>query len=383
MKKLNVAVVGVTYFGQSFARIYAAHPHVDGIVLVDREPNLLKEAVESCKKINSNTRGYTDIRDVLADESIDAVHVCTGIPNHAQLSIEVLNAGKHCACAVPMATSLEDVQKIVQATRASGKNYMMMETMLYGTPFLYARDMLEKGEFGKIQYLRGVHHQPMDHGSWAEEARSYWRGLPPTHYATHAIAPLAAIANSRITEVACFGSGTMSEELVKVYQNPYPVEDALLRFENGLAGEVARSLFECCIKQSESYNIYGSRKSFMYEYKNEVWERFYDEKKYDRAGYITDVVHYPNRYDLLPEELWPYTIKGCENDPDWREKLDTAPWSMHEASHPHLCHEFITSILENRKSAIDEDFSANVTAAGICAHISAMNGGRVEKIPLF
>lgn len=121
MKKLNVAVVGVTYFGQSFARIYAAHPHVDGIVLVDREPNLLKEEVESCKKINSNTHGYTDIRDALADESIDAVHVCTGIPNHAQLSIEVLNAGKHCACAVPMATSLEDIQKIVQATRASGK----------------------------------------------------------------------------------------------------------------------------------------------------------------------------------------------------------------------------------------------------------------------
>ena len=57
----------------------------------------------------------------------------------------------------------------------------------------------------------------------------------------------------------------MAEDKVQNYGNPYPVEDMLIRFENGLAAEVSRAVHECSIKQTESYNIYGSKKSFMYE----------------------------------------------------------------------------------------------------------------------
>jgi len=56
---------------------------------------------------------------------------------------------------------------------------------------------------------------------------------------------------------------------------------------------------------------------------------------------------------------------------------------MHSASHPHLCHEFISSIIEERKTAIDEIFSANITATGICAHESAMKNGEIVTVPEF
>ena len=46
-------------------------------------------------------------------------------------------------------------------------------------------------------------------------------------------------------------------------------------------------------------------------------------------------------------------------------------------------HEFLTSILENRKAAIDETLGANITAAGICAHLSAMQDGAEIEVPAF
>jgi len=381
-KKLTIAIVGLG-FGDMFAPIYAAHPNVDRLILVDKIRSRAEATLSHCKPFSDRVSICDDFETVLADPTVDAVHVCTGIPSHAELTIATLKAKKHCACAVPMASSLEDIKRIVEAVRESGKIYMMMETELYEAAFLYAREMLKNNEFGRIQFMRGVHHQCMDHGTWNTELTHYWQGMPPMWYISHALAPLCVAADSPAREVVCLGSGTMSEEKVKNYGNPYPVEDMLIRFENGLAAEVSRAMHECSIKQTESYNIYGSKKSFIYEYRNEVWEQFYNEAAYDRVGFNTEVVHYPNRYDLLPEEIQRFTIRGGSHDENWREKLDTAPLNTHAGSHPHLCHEFISSIIEDRKPAVDEILAANITATGICAHESAMKNGERITIPTF
>ena len=118
-------------------------------------------------------RLYHSFEEILEDEEVDAVHLVTPIPLHAKQTAAVLNAGKHCACTVPMAVSLEEIREITEAVKRSGKNYMMMETTLYTRQFFYAREMLMKGEFGKIQFLRGSHYQDM--ANWP----SYWLGLPP------------------------------------------------------------------------------------------------------------------------------------------------------------------------------------------------------------
>lgn len=379
-KKITVAVIGLS-FGKSFAQIYAYHPNVERVVIVDKIKERVSAALMGIRR--KNVEVYDTFEDVLNDPSIDAVHICTGILSHADLSVKVLKAGKHCACAVPMATSLEDIKAIVDATRESGKNYMMMETMLYGAHFLKAKEMLEKGEFGKVQHMRGIHYQPMDAGYWNREVTAYWQGLPPMYYATHAIAPLRGIAGARIEKVICVGSGTMSERLTSKYNNPYPIEDALLCFENGLKGEVVRGLFECSAKMTESFNIYGSKRTFMDEYMHAVITKEYDETKYDCAAFITEHMKFPNRYELLPKDIQRFTVLENDTDDEYEELLDTASLVAHHGSHPHLCHEFVSSIVENRKSAIDEDMSANITAAGICAHISALNGGVPQTIPVF
>src|SRR5207237_1736714 len=105
---------------------------------------------------------YTSYADLLKDPNIDAVHINSPIPDHAPQSLAALRAGKHVACTVPMATSIDGCRQIVEAQRASGKVYMMMETVVYSREYLFAKELYDKGELGRIQFLRGSHRQAMD-----------------------------------------------------------------------------------------------------------------------------------------------------------------------------------------------------------------------------
>jgi len=58
---------------------------------------------------------YTSFEEIIQDDNIDAVYINTPIPDHAVQSIAALKAGKHVACTVPMATSIEDCRRIVEA----------------------------------------------------------------------------------------------------------------------------------------------------------------------------------------------------------------------------------------------------------------------------
>ena len=376
MKKINVALVGLG-FGGAFAGIYKAHPNVGELTLCDASPEALKK---TCDYIGG-ARTAGSLEEILADPSIDAVHLVTPIPLHADQSVAVLEAGKHCACTVPMATSLEDIRRIVKAKRTSGRNYMMMETTLYTYQFLYAKRMKETGELGRIQFLRGSHYQDM--AGWPD----YWMGLPPMWYGTHAIAPMVALSGSRVCRVNAFGSGTMAEELVKRYGNPFPVESALLEFENGLKGEATRSLFETARVYQEGMFVYGSKKSFEWGFRDgddPIVTTLREPEGRSRGG-VTDcaVTPMPNDYADLPEALWPFTVGGNYDPLNPQDSLKRGAGGGHHGSHAHLVHEFVMSCVEERKPWIDEHLGGNITAAGICAHESALRDGEPVIVPKF
>ncbi len=375
MKKLNVALVGLG-FGGAFGSIYKEHPNVGELTICDTNRDRLNHAAEYI----GGVRCVDSYEAVLADPSIDAVHLVTPIPLHADQAVAALEAGKHCACTVPMATSLDDIRRIVKAKRKSGKNYMMMETTLYTYHFFYARKMLENGEFGKIQFFRGSHYQDM--ANWPE----YWMGLPPMWYGTHAIGPMVALSGSRICRVNCFGSGTMAEWLVRKYGNPYPMESALFEFENGMKGEATRALFETARVYQEGMFVYGSKKCFEWGFADEddPIVSTLDPGGNGRARWTSsEVTPMPNYYEDLPEQLWHFTVGGNYDPLNPQESLKKGAGAGHHGSHAHLVHEFVMSCIEERKPWIDEHLGGNITAAGICAHESAMKNGEPVIVPKF
>ena len=254
-KKLRVALIGLG-FGAEFVPIYQDHPDVAAVAICDLDPRRLEEVGD---KFNV-TRRFRDAGEVIQSNEFDAVHLISGIPDHAWQTVAVLNSGKHCACTVPMATSIEDLRAIMAAQKQSGKNYMMMETAVYTRQFQYAQALQAQGAFGRIQFLRGAHYQDMER--WPP----YWAGLPPMWYATHAISPLLAIANTRAVNVHCYGSGVMRDDLYPQYHNPFPVETAIFQLEAPrLAAEVTRSLFQCARPYMESFVVYGENACYEWQ----------------------------------------------------------------------------------------------------------------------
>ena len=377
MKTINVALVGLG-FGGSFLPIYLDHPNVNTVGIYDPDKALL----QTMKETYENATVYDSFEAILADPTIDAVHLVSPIPAHAEQTVAVLESGKHCACTVPMATSLEDIQRIVNATRKSGKKYMMMETTLYTYQFFYVKQLLEQGKLGKIQFLRGSHYQDMV--NWPD----YWMGLPPMWYGTHAIGPMVALSGSRVKKVHCFGSGTMDESLHKQYSNPYPVESALFEFENGLKGEATRSLFETARAYQEGLFVYGSKASFEWGFCDHdmPYVTTACPPEDGKRGSLVQITQteMPNFYHSLPEEIQKYTINSADFDPlNPQVSLKKSGGAGHHGSHPHLVNEFVMSIIEDRKPWIDEVLGANITAAGVCAHLSAMQGGEAVIVPEF
>jgi len=375
---VRIALVGMG-FGAEFVPIYLHHPQVESLTICDTNPDSVNAVGD---KFEVSKRS-TDLDEILASDEIDAVHLVTPIPLHAEQTIAVLESGKHCACTVPMATSLDDLHRIVAAQHKSGKVYMSMETAVYTRRFLYARDMLDNGKIGRIQFLRGAHYQDME--NWP----SYWMGLPPMYYATHAIAPILALAGTRAKAVHCFGSGVMRPELHQQYNNPFPVETAIfdLESETSLAAEVTRFLFHTARSYVESFNVYGEDGSFEWEQlegENPLTFRvtFDSSSKSGRGkAIIGERVTVPDRQDLLPAEIARFTKRGVYDST--HTHLSFEQGGGHDGSHPHLVHEFVSSIVENRQPWPDVITTANWNAAGICAHESAMNGGIRVEIPTF
>lgn len=364
--RLRIAIAGLR-FGAEFAPIYRRHPDVGSVVLCD--PN--EAALNRTGDTLGITERFTRLEDVLADSTVDAVHVVSPVRFHAEQVLATLNAGKHCACAVPMATREEDIRAILAARRRSGKNYMMMETAVYTREFLYVRDLHARGDLGNLTFLRGAHLQDI------EALPDYWKGYPPMLYITHALSPLLALVGARAEVVSCFGSGTLRPDLRAVpgynqtasERNPFPLQTAHFRLAGtDLAAEITMSFFQNARPYLEAFSVYGDHRSVEWQMQNEEPYLFRLDPLPTEGGrgrpIISERAAPPYRPDLLPPEIADMTLHGG-----------------HGGSHPHLVHEFVRSIVEERPPAVDAVTAAHWTGAGITANESSLRGGELLAVP--
>ena len=367
---INVAVVGLR-FGAEFITIYQRHPNASMHAICQRRADSLNEIGD----IFGIENRYTSYEALLADQTIDAVHLNTDVQDHAKQAILALEAGKHVACAVPMGISVEECRQVIEASERSGCIYMMMETAVFTREFLYLKALHEKGELGNIQYLRSTHQQDMD--GWP----SYWRGLPPMHYATHCVAPCLALPGCDAESVICAGSGRIREELIEYHNSPFAVESCHIRLAGSdISANVMRSLFDTSRQFRISFEVYATRKSFEWPLRQK------DKPVIHTAGtsqdQMAETVDVPDYAHLLPAEIARFTRPGVYKELGLPH-LEWQKGGGNGGSHPHAVHEFLSAIMEKREPFPSARQAANWTCVGILAHESAMNDGERKELPAF
>lgn len=369
-KPINIAIAGLG-FGAEFIPIYQRHPDANMYAICQRN----KQNLDKIGDTFNIEKRYTDFDELLKDPHVDAVHINTPIPDHATQSIKALKAGKHVACTVPMATTVEECRQIVELVKSTGLTYMMMETVVYAREFLFMKELYEKGELGKVQFLKASHQQDMD--GWPE----YWPGLPPMYYATHCVGPVLGLTRAEAEYVSCFGSGTIRKELQQHYHSPFAIESTHIKFKNtDLSAHVYRSLFDTARQYRESFEVYGSKKSVEWPLVEGEPLVVHTAKRPEPE--IPEKVESPDYAHLLPEPIRRFTTAGVY-DTDDHQHLSFIQGAGHGGSHPHLVHEFVSALVNERSPFPNAVQSANITCVGILAHDSALKGGEIIRLPDF
>lgn len=154
-KKLRLGVIGCG--GIANGKHMPAeknNPRAEMVAFCD----IIVERAEKAKKDygTEESKVYEDYRELLKDQTIDAVLVLTHNAAHCQITVDALNAGKHVLCEKPMATSYEEACKMIDAAKKNNKVLTIGYQNRWRKDSRYMKKQAEKGVFGEIYYAEAI-----------------------------------------------------------------------------------------------------------------------------------------------------------------------------------------------------------------------------------
>ncbi|QKS70139.1 Gfo/Idh/MocA family oxidoreductase [Paenalkalicoccus suaedae] len=235
---MKVAVIGCGSIAQHrHLPEYHANDAVEIVAVVDINEERAKQTADKY-----GAKAYTDYKEVLAIDDIEAVSVCTPNYLHAPISIDALEAGKHVLCEKPMATSKEEAVNMIAAANNAGKKLMIAHNQRFVPSHKKARDIIASGELGKIFSFRTA----FGHGGperWSADGMDSWFFRKDEAFigamgdlGVHKTDLLRYILGEEFTEVGAFVEASAKENST--------VDDTavlMLKSESGIIGSLAAS----------------------------------------------------------------------------------------------------------------------------------------------
>jgi len=170
-KELNIAQIGVGYWGPNLLRNLVANKSVN----VKRVVDLSSERRDYVCGLYPAVSVTDKVEEVFSDPHIQAVVIATPVATHFELAIQGIEAGKHVFVEKPMATSEEEVEKI--GALAGKKNLVAMvgHTFLYNSAVRYVKKLIDSGELGNIRY---IYSQRVNLGRIRSDVDALWNLAP-------------------------------------------------------------------------------------------------------------------------------------------------------------------------------------------------------------
>jgi len=388
----SVAMIGSGQFAGSFAHLFDLHPGVSQVYAADVLPARAEELVNRYQL--AGTLG--SFEEALADERVDAVAIFTQRWTHGPLVVRALEAGKHVYSAVPMAISAQEIADIVETVRRTGLTYMMGETSHYNPAVVYARSMVDAGDFGRIFYAEGDYLHDMDLGfydAYKFSGGDDWKATasyPPMLYPTHSIGGILGAWQTHATSVSAVGvvddrgDGVFDRE-ISMFDNDYSNMSGLFEVAGGgsfRVNEFRRVGFPSHIRESR-FRWFGTESSF-----EEMTTTAYRQ---DKTG-VVDVSE-----EVEPRRASEEEIAGLENvsptlrdaflsglarvhDPSRLPSEFIGAPNGHEGSHHFLADDFVTAVETGSLPPVNAWQAARYTLPGIYALQSARRDGERIKI---
>ena len=291
MKKWRVGIIGVGgIFNGAHREHYLKDDRLEVVALCD----IIEERAVECRDgFFPDAKVYTDFNELLKDETIDSVDICTPNYLHSIIAVAAFKAGKHVFCEKPDAVNVEEVMKMNDAAKAAGKTLMVMRNNRFTDASKLAKKFIDDGKMGEIYCGRC---------GWQRR-----RGIPGkggwfTTKAQSGGGPLIDVSDSVNSD---FGD--------KVEDGTFDVEDlamGTIRFDNGAQLQIEFSWASNVKKETRFVELRGTKAGLNWQ-DGEV--EFYTEE-YGKCldviptNYATDREHARNLrhfYDVVIEGAEP------------------------------------------------------------------------------
>jgi predicted dehydrogenase len=270
-RPLRIGVVGLGYWGPNLARNFAAIAGCELAYVCDADP-VTRERVA---QMFPGARAAADLDELLSDPELDAVALATPVPTHAVLAVRVLEAGKHCFVEKPLAQSVADAERAVDAAARSGRVLMVGHLLEYHPGVRKLKELTDSGELGEeIYYIYG---NRLNLGKLRADENALWS------LGAHDVSVVLYLADEEPIEVAAHGES---------YVRP-GVQDVVfcfLRFPSGLVAHLHLSWLDP--HKERRFTVVGSRRMATFddmdlERKLTIYDKGFDEDSRTYGEYIT------------------------------------------------------------------------------------------------
>ena len=146
---MNVAVIGLGYWGPNIVRNFLGHESVDKVVCCDLDQ---KQLVNIKKKYN-NVITTNNVDEILDDGSIDALAIVTPIHTHYDLAKRALSKGKHILVEKPFTSSAAHAEELIALAEKMNLKICVDHTFLYTPAVEKIKEMIDTDEIGKVLYF--------------------------------------------------------------------------------------------------------------------------------------------------------------------------------------------------------------------------------------
>ena len=268
---LRIGVAGLGYWGPNLARNFAALPGCELAWCCDADP----AARERVGRQFPGATPTADLNDLLSDPALDAVVLATPVPTHAELAVAVLDAGKHCFVEKPLAQSVADAQRAVDAAARADRILMVGHLLEYHPGVRALKELSDSGELGEqVFYIYG---NRLNLGKLRADENALWS------LGAHDVSVVLALAQEEPVEVSAHGASYVREG----------VEDVVfcfLRFGSGLVAHLHLSWLDP--HKERRFTVVGSRRMATFddmaiERKLTVYDKGFDEDARTYGEYIT------------------------------------------------------------------------------------------------
>ncbi len=251
MKKVRMGVIGLGNRGYALIGTVLSCEEAEVTAVCDVYADRIERAAEKVKKLRGNeVKKYSDYRELLKSDEVDAVLVASGWENHVEASVTAMKCGKAVAMEVGGSYSIEDCYCLVNTYRETGTPFMFMENCCFDKFELLTTSLVRAGKLGEIVHCHGAYaHDLRDEVTGGNVNRHYrlnnYLKRNCENYPTHELGPIAKILNinrgNRMVSLVSVAS--KSAGLKEYVKNKKP--DPSLEGKDFAQGDIVSTVIKC------------------------------------------------------------------------------------------------------------------------------------------